>query len=231
MNILVAEDEKDIRQLIELHLSKEGHNVIEAENGIEAIKAFESNKIDLAIFDVMMPLLDGFTALKKIRETSTIPVIFLTARGEDTDKVLGLGLGADDYMVKPFSPLELTARVQAHLRRSHKYKTDTISNKVQVGNLILDKESCILIKNEVDIELNSKEYKILVFLMENSGKVFTKKQLYENVWEEMYYGDDNTIMVYISRIRDKIEDEPRNPIYLKTIRGIGYKFESDRIFK
>lgn len=226
LNILIAEDEKDIRDLVSLHLSKDDYKVFEAENGIEAINIFESNKIDLAILDVMMPKLDGFAVIKKIRESSTIPVIFVTARDEDMDKILGLGLGADDYMVKPFSPLELTARVQAQLRRYYKYTNSQNITELVLGNLTLDKESCTLHKNQNRVELNAKEFKILEFLMENKGKVFTKKQLYEKVWEEPYYGDDNTIMVHISHLRDKIEDDPKNPKYLKTIRGIGYKIEN-----
>lgn len=226
LNILIAEDEKDIRDLVSLHLSKDDYKVFEAENGIEAINIFESNKIDLAILDVMMPKLDGFAVIKKIRESSTIPVIFVTARDEDMDKILGLGLGADDYMVKPFSPLELTARVQAQLRRYYKYTNSQNVTELVLGDLTLDKESCTLHKVKNRIELNAKEFKILEFLMENKGKVFTKKQLYEKVWEEPYYGDDNTIMVHISHVRDKIEDDPKNPKYLKTIRGIGYKIEN-----
>lgn len=226
LNILIAEDEKDIRDLVSLHLSKDDYKVFEAENGIEAINIFESNKIDLAILDVMMPRLDGFAVIKKIRESSTIPVIFVTARGEDMDKILGLGLGADDYMVKPFSPLELTARVQAQLRRYYKYTNSQNITELVLGDLTLDKESCTLHKSQNRVELNAKEFKILEFLMENKGKVFTKKQLYEKVWEESYYGDDNTIMVHISHLRDKIEDDPKNPKYLKTIRGIGYKIEN-----
>jgi len=226
LNILIAEDEKDIRDLVSLHLSKDDYKVFEAENGIEAINIFESNKIDLAILDVMMPKLDGFAVIKKIRESSTIPVIFVTARDEDMDKILGLGLGADDYMVKPFSPLELTARVQAQLRRYYKYTNSQNVTELVLGDLTLDKESCTLHKVKNRIELNAKEFKILEFLMENKGKVFTKKQLYEKVWEEPYYGDDNTIMVHISHLRDKIEDDPKNPKYLKTIRGIGYKIEN-----
>lgn len=226
LNILIAEDEKDIRDLVSLHLSKDDYKVFEAENGIEAINIFESNKIDLAILDVMMPKLDGFAVIKKIRESSTIPVIFVTARDEDMDKILGLGLGADDYMVKPFSPLELTARVQAQLRRYYKYTNSQNVTELVLGDLTLDKESCTLHKSQNRVELNAKEFKILEFLMENKGKVFTKKQLYEKVWEEPYYGDDNTIMVHISHLRDKIEDDPKNPKYLKTIRGIGYKIEN-----
>ena len=198
----------------------------QAENGASALEIFNNEHIDLALLDVMMPYLDGFKLLKKIRSTSEIPVIFLTARVEDTDKILGLGLGADDYIVKPFSPIEVIARVAAQLRRYYKYTNGHITSQITVGELNLDKESFTLYKNDSLIDLNPKEYKILEVLMENAGKVYTKKQLYETVLQDPYYGDDNTIMVHISHIRDKIEDNPKSPKYLKTVRGIGYKLEN-----
>lgn len=225
MNILIAEDDNDIRDLIKLHLSKDDYTVFLAEDGKKAMDIFDSEDIDLAVLDIMMPYIDGFNLLTHIRQTSEIPVIFLTARGEDGDKILGLGLGADDYIVKPFSPIELTARIQAQLRRYYKYSTGKIKNTATLGDLTLDKTSCEILKNNVPLELNAKEFKILELLIENPGRVYTKKQLYETIWEETYYGDDNTIMVHISHIRDKIEDDPKKPQYLKTIRGIGYKME------
>ncbi|MEW8955644.1 response regulator transcription factor [Clostridium sp.] len=225
MNILIAEDEQDLRDLVKLHLSKEGFNVLSASNGAEALELFKANHIDLAILDVMMPYMDGFQVLKYIREVSEIPVIFVTARGEDTDKILGLGLGADDYVVKPFSPIELMARVQAQLRRYYKYTNGKTNTEIAIGDLVLHKDSCTIYKNNDALELNAKEYRIMELLMDNPGKVYTKKQLYENVWQDTYYGDDNTIMVHISHLRDKIEENPRSPKYLKTIRGIGYKLE------
>lgn len=225
MNILLAEDEQDIRELLELHLIKESYTVFQAEDGLQALKIFNNEHIDLALLDVMMPGVDGFKVLKKIRETSEIPIIFLTARSDDTDKILGLGLGADDYIVKPFSPIEVIARIGAQLRRYYKYTNGHLNDTLIIGNLTLNKDSFTLLKSEKVIELNPKEYKILELLMENAGKVYTKKQLYEAVWEDPYYGDNNTIMVHISHIRDKIEDNPKSPKYLKTVRGIGYKFE------
>lgn len=225
MNILIAEDEQDLRDLVKLHLSKEGFNVLSASNGAEALELFKANHIDLAILDVMMPYMDGFQVLKYIREVSEIPVIFVTARGEDTDKILGLGLGADDYVVKPFSPIELMARVQAQLRRYYKYTNGKTNTEISIGDLVLHKDSCTIYKNNDALELNAKEYRIMELLMDNPGKVYTKKQLYESVWQDTYYGDDNTIMVHISHLRDKIEENPRSPKYLKTIRGIGYKLE------
>lgn len=227
MNILIAEDEKDIRELIKLQLSREGYQVYDAPNGLLALQAFRKNAIDLAIFDVMMPGLDGFNLLRRIRETSQIPVILLTARGDDMDKVLGLGLGADDYMVKPFSALELVARVQAQLRRAYNYsnKTANQDSRVTMGDIALDHDGCCVYKADQLLALNAKEYKLLKFFMQNLGKVYTKKQLYEAVWEDEYYEDDaNTIMVHISHLRYEIEDNPKEPKYLKTIRGIGYMF-------
>ena len=225
MIILVVEDEKDIRDLVELHLNEEGFSVIKAENGLEALRLFSAQTFDLILLDIMMPKLDGFNTARKIRESSEVPIIFLTARGDDMDKVLGLGLGADDYIVKPFSPAELVARVQAQLRRYKKYVSWSREKEITIGRLRLDKDSCLLYKDGGPISLNAKEYKIIELFMENAGKVFTKKQIYEQVWEEPFYSDDNTVMVHISYLREKMEDDPKNPAYLKTIRGIGYKLE------
>lgn len=225
MNILIVEDEQDIRELLEIHLSKEGYKIYTAEDGEQALDLFQNKDIDIALLDVMIPKIDGFKVLKKIRETSEIPVIFITAREEESDKILGLGLGADDYVLKPFSPIEIIARVKAQLRRYYKYSNKTHKNGTIIGELMLDRESCIIYKNNIELALNPKEYRLLSFILENPGKVYTKKQLYEIVWGEPYYGDSNTIMVHISHIREKIEDDAKNPIYLKTIRGIGYKME------
>lgn len=231
MKVLVAEDEKDIRNLLKLHLEENGYTVFTAADGLEALAIFKNNSINLGIFDVMMPRLDGFNLLRKIRETSQIPVIFLTARGNEMDKVLGLGLGGDDYLVKPFSMAELIARVSAQLRRNYEYSDNNQMMKfhLNVGNLYLDEDGCCLYVDGVLVELSAKEYLILQFLMKNSDKVFTKKQLYRQVWEEELYYDDNTIMVHISRLRNKLEADPRNPEYIKTIRGIGYKFQLPKV--
>jgi len=228
MNILVAEDERDIRELLRIHLEQEGYAVFAGQDGMEALAILEREAIDLAILDVMMPKLDGFNLLRKLRETSRIPVIFLTARGEDMDKVLGLGLGADDYLVKPFSMAELLARVAAQLRRNLEYASPGTASgsRIECGNLCLDKDTCCVYRDGVPVELNAKEFLLLKYLMENPERVFTKKQLYAAVWDEDYYYDDNTIMVHISHLRTKIEAEPKNPQYIKTIRGIGYKFHS-----
>ncbi|MCT4594411.1 MAG: response regulator transcription factor [Anaeromicrobium sp.] len=223
MRILIAEDEENIRNLVKLHLSREGYEVIEASNGREALIKFKENNIDLLILDVMMPEIDGYTVLEEVRKGSEIPVIFLTAQGEEQNKVLGLGLGADDYVVKPFSVIELMSRVQAQLRRYLRYSSKENARVIYNGDLVLDLDSYSIKKGGTILDLNPKELKLLMLFMENLGKVFTKKQLYEEVWGDMYFGDDNTIMVHISHIRDKIEDNPKKPKYLRTIRGIGYR--------
>lgn len=225
MNILIADDENDIRNLIKISLEENGYTVLTAQNGKEAWDILRTQDVDLAILDVMMPVMDGFNLLRKIREHSTIPVIFLTARTDDMDKVLGLGLGADDYLAKPFSTAELVARVGAQLRRSNEYLSQKEKSNVSItyGDLSIDKEKCCVFMGGEPIELGAKEYKLLLHFMEHPEKVFTKQQLYHAVWGEEYYFDDNTVMVHISRIRNRIEDDPQKPKYLKTIRGIGYK--------
>jgi DNA-binding response OmpR family regulator len=225
MNILIAEDETDIRNLIKINLEDNQYKVFAAKDGLEAWEILKSQEIHLAVLDVMMPGLDGFNLLRKLRTISNIPVIFLTARMDEMDKVLGLGLGADDYLVKPFSMNELLARIGAQLRRSHEYQAQKwVDNEViEYGALTIDKKSCTAYKDQIPLELNAKEYKLLLLLMENPERVFTKEQLYNAVWGENYYYDDNTIMVHISHLRNKIETDPQNPEYIKTIRGLGYK--------
>lgn len=222
MRILVAEDEKDLRELLKLNLENEGYSVICAKDGKEALDIFNDSQVDMGIFDVMMPVLDGFNLLRKIRETSYVPIIMLTARSEDMDKVLGFGLGADDYLVKPFSMAELIVRVAARIRRNNNYITEK-SSLLTIGELTLNPNACSVCKNNNQLELNAKEYLILKFFMGNPERVFTKKQIYAAVWEDDYLYDSNTIMVHISRIRNKIEKDPQNPAIIKTIKGIGYK--------
>jgi len=225
MTILVADDENDIRNLVKISLEENGYTVVTAENGKQALDIIQTQTIHLAILDVMMPVLDGFNLLRKIREKSTIPVIFLTARTNDMDKVLGLGLGADDYLSKPFSITEMLARVGAQLRRTNEYLShkEMSTPIIEYGDLTIDREKCCTFKAGNPIELGVKEYKLLLHFLENPERVFTKRQLYHAVWDEEFYFDDNTVMVHISRLRNKIEDDPQNPEYLKTIRGIGYK--------
>ncbi|MGI6772151.1 MAG: response regulator transcription factor [Clostridiales bacterium] len=225
MKILIADDEADIRNLIKLSLEENGYTVFPAQNGKEALDILKAEDINLAILDVMMPVMDGFNLLRKIRENSTIPVIMLTARNDEMDKVLGLNLGADDYLSKPFSVSELVARVGAQLRRSNEYLSlkEQGTTLLTYGKLSIDKEKCCAYKDGEPVELGAKEYKLLLFFLENPERIFTKRQLYTAVWDEEYYYDDNTIMVHISRLRSRIEDNPQKPLYLKTIRGIGYK--------
>lgn len=225
MNILVAEDEADIRNLLIVGLEGEGYRVYPAADGLEALRLLQSEDIHLAVLDVMMPRLDGFNLLRKLREFSTVPVIFLTARADDMDKVLGLGLGADDYLAKPFSMGELLARVGAQLRRSRVYLSPPKQDPpiISCGGLRLDKDSASVTMDGAPIDMGAKEYLLLKYMLENQGRVFTKKQLYNAVWDEDYYYDDNTVMVHISHLRNKIERDPQNPEYIKTIRGIGYK--------
>ncbi len=229
MRILIAEDEKDLLELLHDNLSREGHDVFIAENGKAAWDIFEREKIELCILDVMMPEMDGLQLVQKIREKSETPVIFLTARGDETDKVLGLSLGGDDYLVKPFSMAELKARVQVQIRHIQKRGMEVDESHpsltvLSYGKLNLHLDEAVCYKNDQTIILSAKEFLLLKLFMENVGRVFTKKQIYNAVWQEEYLYDDNTVMVHLSRLRSKIEDDPKNPIYLITIRGIGYKF-------
>ncbi len=222
--VLIVEDEQDIRVLMKTYLASKGYDVVEARNGLEALLVLKEMKVDLILCDVMMPLLDGFNFLRELRKTSVIPLIFLTARGDSMDKILGLGLGADDYLVKPVEMEELSARVDAKLRRMHVYGVTAESNQQAVlknGNLLFDLNSYTVTLNQKPIELTAKELKLLQLFMMNIDKVFTKKQLYKSVWDEDYLYDDNTIMVTLSRLRGKIECA--GECYIHTIRGIGYK--------
>lgn len=223
--LLIAEDEDEIRELLRSYLEKEGYEIVEAADGIEAIKAFYDHAFDLVLLDVMMPKIDGYEVLKKIREKSTLPVIFITARSEDADKLSGFGCGADDYICKPFSFNDISMRIRAHLRRCYEYQKDQKQNAIVNGDLYFDPERFVLFKSGVEILLNPKEIGVVKLFMENPNVVFTKKQIYELIWKESYYGDSNTIMVHMSHIRDKIEDDPKTPKYIKTIRGIGYRME------
>lgn len=225
--ILICEDEKDIRDLLVKFLQKEGFDTIACESGLCGYKTFteKSHLIDLVLLDVMMPGLNGYEVLKRIREISNVPVIFLTARSDEEDKLQGLGLGADDYVVKPFSLKEISYRAQAQIRRNTDYKDQSSQTVIINGALELNIQQYTLKKNGEEILLNNKEFNILKLMFEHIEHVFTKKQLYEAIWNDSFYGDANTIMVHISHLREKIEDDPKKPLYLKTIRGIGYRME------
>ena len=227
--ILLAEDDEDIVGLIRLYLEKEGFTLLWAKDGVEAVEVFKNNPVDLALVDIMMPRMNGYELTKQIRETSSIPIIILSAAQLDSNKILGLNMGADDYLVKPFNPLELVARINANLRRAYSLTAQPAQSddgKITVGDLVLDTHLLTLQKNGEPIQLTATEYKILIMLMKNPGRVFTKMQIYEEVNGEYLSSDDNTMMVHISNLRDKIEDDPKKPKYIKTVRGLGYKIEN-----
>lgn len=226
MNILVVDDEKEIVDLIDLYL-RNSYTVIKAYDGIDALAKINSNKIDLVIVDIMMPNMDGYKLIENIRKDNEIPILIISAKTQSYDKIIGLDIGADDYVTKPFDPLELVARVKSQLRRYHRFTNiESKVSKIIVKNLTLDTESSKVEKDGQEIHLTSTEYKILELLMTNKNKIFTKKNIFESVWEEDYYNEDNAIMVHISKLRDKIDDEDNK--YIKTIRGLGYKFEGDK---
>ena len=225
-NILVCDDDKEIVEAISVYLKNENYNVIKAFNGEEALKAIEENEIHLILLDVMMPKLDGLNATIKIRQNSNIPIIILSAKSEDTDKILGLNFGADDYITKPFNPLELIARVKSQMRRYTSLGSIAEkSNVIKIGDLELDKDSKEVKVLGETVELTATEYGILQLLMENAGKVFSIDQIYESVWNELSFAPENTVSVHIRRIREKIEINPKDPKYLKVVWGIGYKIE------
>ena len=222
--ILIADDEKEIRDLLRLYLEKDGYRVLEAENGLSAVSLLKQEEIDMALLDIMMPKLDGYQVLKQIRERSNIPVMILSAKNQDSDKILGLDLGADDYLSKPFNPMEAMARINSNIRRFYSLGAKSRELKqLTVKDLRLDTESCLVYKNDEPIDLTSVEYKLLRLFMEHPGKVYTKQQVYENVWGEAYAIADNYIMVCISRLRAKLSQD--SGAYIKTIRGLGYRME------
>jgi len=227
-SVLIVDDEVEIVELIDFYMGNNGYKTYKAFNGNEALEIFEKEAIDIIVLDIMMPGCSGKDVLRKIRQKSGVPILFLSAKGEDMDKIDGLFLGADDYMSKPFNPMELIARVNALLRRSCFFNNNNNKQNASItiiDNLKLDEELCRAYKNDIELELTAFEYKLLVFLIKNKNKVFTKGQLYEQVWDEAYLGDERIIMVYISKLRDKIEDNSKEPKYIKTIRGLGYMFE------
>ncbi len=227
--ILIAEDDNDIVKLLKLYLESSGYRVLTVDNGISAFELVLKEQIDLAVVDIMMPRMDGYELTKKIREIKNIPILILSAKNQDTDKILGLNLGADDYMTKPFSPLEIVARVKANLRRFYNlnYGASSIQKNAEliIGELTLDTEKLTLRKNDVEIVITPNEYKILALLMKAPGRVYTKSQICEAMNGELYDNYENVITVHISHLREKIESDSRNPRYIKNIRGLGYKIE------
>lgn len=221
--ILVCEDDKSIANSIGIYLKNEGFSVIYAYDGYQAIEVFKNEKADLIIMDLMMPNLSGEDAIKKLRDISYVPIIILSAKSEDYDKVMGLNIGADDYITKPFNPLELIARVRSNLRRYYAYDNLQNTEIIQIGNIRLNtmEKNCYV--DEKLVSLTSLEYKILEFLMKNPNKVFSIESIYEHVWNEPAI-EAKTVTVHIRRIREKIEVDPRRPIYLQVVWGLGYKF-------
>ena len=226
-NILVCDDDREIVDAIEIYLMQEGFGIVKAYDGEEAIEQLKKNDIKLLIIDIMMPKLDGIRATMKIREYSSIPILFLSAKSQDTDKILGLNIGADDYITKPFNPLELIARVKSHLRRYTKLGNEVASedNVYSAGGLSINDETKEVTVDGELVKLTPIEYNILLLLVKNQGRVFSIDQIYENIWEEEAIGADNTVAVHIRHIREKIEINPKEPRYLKVVWGVGYKIE------
>lgn len=225
-NVLVVDDEDEIRDAIEIYLKNEGIKVFKAKDGLDGLMVLEEENIHLIIMDIMMPKMDGIKATFKIRESKNIPIIMLSAKSEDTDKILGLTVGADDYITKPFNPMELVARVKSQLRRYINFGNYNQSDEeINVNGLILNKNTKMVTVDGEEVRLTPIEYKILELLMENRGRVFSIEEIYERVWKEPYFNADNTVAVHIRRIREKIEINPKEPEYLKVVWGIGYKIE------
>ena len=226
MNILICDDDKEILDAIKIYLENEGYKVFKASNGIEALDVIEEKVIHLIIMDIMMPKMDGIRATMKIREENNIPIIMLSAKSEDTDKIIGLNMGADDYITKPFNALELIARVKSQLRRYTSLGSlEVKSNVCRTGGLVIDDESKVVTVDGDEVHLTPVQYKILKLLTSNAGRVYSIDEIYEKVWKEVAFCPENTVTVHIRKIREKIEINPKEPKYLKVVWGIGYKVE------
>ena len=226
-NILVCDDDREIVDAIEIYLSQDGYNIYKAYDGEQAITILDKEDIHLLIMDIMMPRLDGIRATLKIRENSSIPIIMLSAKSEDTDKILGLNIGADDYITKTFNPLELVARVKSNLRRYTSLGSIDGGGKsvYQVGGLVVNDENKQVFVDDEPVKMTPIEYNILLLLIKNQGKVFSINEIYESIWNEDAIGADNTVAVHIRHIREKIEINPKEPRYLKVVWGVGYKID------
>ncbi|MGU3441337.1 response regulator transcription factor [Bacillus cereus] len=222
--ILIVDDDIEIRKIVSIYLKNEGYEIIDASDAIEALETLRNTTIDLIILDIMLPKMDGIEACLKIREQYQMPIIFLSAKDEDIDKIQGLMSGAEDYITKPFNLLELMARIKSQLRRYRVYQTEEVKQFIhEIGHLKVDEETRqVFIRNE-EVRLTPKEFDILSLLVRNKGKVFSVEKIYEMVWEDSFYKSDNTVMVHITKIREKIEENPRQPVYLKTVWGVGYR--------
>lgn len=224
--VLVTDDDQDIRDGIEIYLRNEGYNVLKAADGLEALELLAENEVHLIILDIMMPKMDGITATFRIREERNIPIIMLSAKAEDSDKIHGLSVGADDYVTKPFHPMELVARVKSQMRRYVKLGTyNEQQSKIAVQGIVLDQESKEVTLDGESVKLTPIEFKITELLMAHAGRVFSIQEIYERVWNEPAYNAENIVAVHIRKIREKIEVDPKNPRYLKVVWGIGYKIE------
>lgn len=223
--VLVVDDDPEIRDVIHVYLRNEGYHVVEAADGQEALDTVNSTSVELIILDVMMPRMDGIQACLKIREISNAPIIMLSAKEEDIDKITGLTTGADDYMVKPFNPLELLARVKAQLRRQSLIGKEEYNSLILIKDLIIDKSKHTVTLKGKNISLTPLEFSILELLASHPGQVFSTDKIYESVWKEPYGYSDNTVMVHIRNLREKIEESPREPRYIKTVWGVGYKID------
>lgn len=223
--ILIVDDDAEIRKVMGIYLENEGYEILKAENGENALKLISENEIDLILLDIMMPGINGIETCMNIRETNLMPIIFLSAKSEDLDKIQGLASGADDYITKPFNSMELTARVKSQIRRYIRYSTvqNTSKNIIEIGNLTINTDTRQVFIGNKETRLTPKEFDILELLANNKGVVFSIEKIYERVWGEDFYKSDNTVMVHITKIREKIEEDPKQPIYIKTIWGVGYK--------
>lgn len=223
-NVLICDDEKDIVSALKIYLSSEDYRTFEAYNGMEAVQIVKENEIHLVLMDIMMPVMDGITAMTKLREFSNVPIILLTAKSEDSDKILGLNVGADDYITKPFNPVEVLARVKSQLRRYTKLGSAVIKpTALKIGNIALDDETKTVTVDGEPVSLTPTEYEILKLLMQNPGKVFSSAEIYTKVWGDNPLGCENTVAVHIRHLREKLEINPAEPRYLKVVWGQGYK--------
>ncbi|WFD10220.1 response regulator transcription factor [Tepidibacter hydrothermalis] len=227
--ILIAEDDKDISQIIELYLSSEGYEVTIVDNGLDGLNAIQNEQFDLAIFDIMMPEIDGFKLTREIRKDSNIPILIISAKSEISDKILGLNIGADDYITKPFDPLEVVARVNANVRRNKSFNElkNKTNNVFKIKNLTLENDTCRLFKDDLEITLTATEYKIMSLLMKNPNRIFSKIQIAEHLSGEYFEPYAHTITVHISHLREKIGVDDNGNKYIKTVKGLGYKIESN----
>lgn len=227
-SILVVDDEKEIRDLIEIYLVNEGYRLLKASNGLEALSILEKQEVDLIILDIMMPNMDGMEACMKIRKDKDMPIIMLSAKSEDMDKIMGLTMGADDYVTKPFNPLELIARVKSQLRRYKKQGEVQDKNRdiIEIDDLTIDASTHRVKVGDREAKLTPREFDILYLLAKNKGIVFSVEKIYESVWGEEFFESDNTVMVHIRKIREKLEENPRKPRFIKTVWGVGYKIEN-----